>query len=61
MSNNYEPQVAYVENNLYNKSGNRTFNNTNNISQNINQCTTDVHNYKTNKVSNLKNVLYVFY
>ena len=35
--------------------GNRTFNNTNNISKNINQYTTGVvNNYKSSKVSNIK-------
>ena len=31
MSNNYKQQTAYVENNLYERYDDRTFNNTNNI------------------------------
>ena len=31
IGNNYKPQVAYVENTIYKRSGNRPFNNTNNI------------------------------
>ena len=55
ISNKYKSHIAYVENNLYKRSGNRTFNNTDNISKNRNQYATDVVNdYKTNKVSNLK-------
>ena len=39
--------MAYVENNLYKRSDNRTFNNTNNIPKTMNQHTTDVaHGYK---------------
>ena len=61
ISNGYKSHVAYVENDLYKRSDNRTFNNTNDISKNINQYTTDVvNNYKTNKVSNLKNSHYNF-
>ena len=42
-------------------SDNITFNNTNNISKNINQYTTDVvNNYETNKASNLKKPYYNF-
>ena len=46
-SNNYKSQVAYVENNLYNRYANITFTNTNNKSENTNQYTTGVvNNYK---------------
>ena len=52
---NYRSQIAYVENNLYKKSDNRTFNNTNNIYKNINQNNTEiVNNYKINKRLHLK-------
>ena len=52
---NYKSQIAYVENNLYKKSDNITFNNTNNMYKNINQNTTEVVNtYKVNKRLNLK-------
>ena len=55
ISNKYTSQNAYVENNLYKRSGNILFNNTNNISNIINQYTTDVVNkYTVNKVSTLK-------
>ena len=44
----YKSQIAYVENNLYKKYDNRTFNNTGNIYKHINQSSTDVsNNYKT--------------
>ena len=47
VSNNYKSQIGYVENDLYKKQGNRTFNNTNNIYKHINQYSTDVfNNYK---------------
>ena len=50
--------MGYVENNLYKKQGDRTFNNTN-IRKHINQCSTDVfNNYKTNKTHNAKNAYY---
>ena len=49
ISNNHKSQVAYAENNLYKRYDNITFDNTNNISKNIHQNTTDVVNgYKTN-------------
>ena len=55
ISNNYKSQIAYIENNLYKKQDNRTFNNTNNIYKHINQYSTDINNnYKINKVSNVK-------
>ena len=61
MSNNYKSQIAYVENNLYKKQDNRTFNNTNNIYKHINQYSTDINNnYKINKVSNVKKTYYNF-
>ena len=61
MSNNYKSQIVYIENNMYKRYDNRTFNNTDSISKHINQHTTDIaDNYKTNKASNLKNVLYVY-
>ena len=37
VSNNYKSQIAYVENNIYKISDNRTFNNTNNIYKHINK------------------------
>ena len=50
VSNNYKTHIGYVENNLYKKQDNRTFNNTNNIYKHINQYSTDVfNNYKINK------------
>ena len=53
-SNNYTSQMAYVEHNLYKNFDNITFNNTINLSEHINQYTTDVvDTYKTNTVSNL--------
>ena len=49
VSNNYKSQIAYVENNLYKRSDNRTFNNTNNIYKHINQYKSYVlNNYKIN-------------
>ena len=57
MSNTYKSQIAYVENTLYKRYDNITFNDTNNISKHINQYTTDVaNNYKISKVSNLKEI-----
>ena len=44
VGNSYKSQIAYVENNLYKRSENRTFNNTNNIYKHINQYSTDVFN-----------------
>ena len=41
VSNHYKSQVGYVENNLYNRYGNRTVNNTVNICKHINQSSTD--------------------
>ena len=52
-STNYRTHIDYIENNLYKKSGNRTFNNTNNIYKNIFKKTTEVVNtYKINKQFN---------
>ena len=61
ISNNYKSQIDYIENNLYKKQDNRTFNNTNNIYKHINQYSTDINNnYKINKVSNVKKTYYNF-
>ena len=61
VSNNYKSQIAYVENNLYNKQANRTFNNTNNIYKRINNYSNDVtNNFNINKVSNVKKTYYNF-
>ena len=50
VGNYYNPQIAYVENNLYKRYDNRTFSNTTNIHKHINQYSTDVfNNYKINK------------
>ena len=55
----HRTHIDYVENNLYKKSDNRTFNNTNNVSKNINQHNTEVVNtYKVNKHLNLKKTCY---
>ena len=46
---------------IYKQRGNRTVNNTNNISNNLKQYTTDVVNaYKINKTSNIKKTCYNF-
>ena len=59
ISNNYKPQIAYVENNLYKRSDNITFNNTNNIYKHMDQYSTDVFNtYKINKLHNVKKTYY---
>jgi hypothetical protein len=61
ISNNYKSQIDYIENNLYKKHDNRTFNNTNNIYKHINNYSNDVtNNYKINKVSNIKKSYYNF-
>ena len=61
ISNNYKSQIDYIENNLYKKQDNRTFNNTNNIYKHINNYSNDVtNNYKINKVSNVKKSYYNF-
>ena len=61
ISNNYKSQIAYIENNLYKKQDNRTFNNTNNIYKHINNYSNDVtNNYKINKIQNLKKTYYNF-
>ena len=58
-SNNYKSQIGYVENELYKRSDNRTFNNTNNIYKHINQYSTGVFdNYKINKTHNVKTTYY---
>ena len=49
--NDYKPQVAYDENTLYKRSDNITFNNTRNISKNINQHTADAANNYENQQS----------
>ena len=50
VSNNYKSHIGHVENNLYKKQDNRTFNNTNNICKRINQYPIDVfNNCKINK------------
>ena len=55
ISNNYKSQIAYVENKLYKRSGNRTFNNTDNIYKHTNQYSADVFdNSKMNKTHNVK-------
>ena len=54
MNNSCQSQIGYIENNLYKRSGNRPFNNTNNTSKHRNQYNTDVVNsYKPDEVSNL--------
>ena len=61
ISNSFKSQTAYVENSLFKRPGNQTFNNTSNKSNNMNQYTTDVVNScKINKVSNLKKAYYDF-
>ena len=61
VSNNYKSQIAYVGNNIYKISDNRTYNNTNNIHTHINQYSTDVfNNYKINKTHNVKKTYYNF-
>ena len=59
MSNNCKSHIGYVENNLYKKRGNRTFNNTNNIYKHINQYSTDLfNNCKVNKAHDVKKTCY---
>ena len=61
VSNNYKPQMAYIGNNLYKRSDNRTFNNTNNVHKHSNQYSTDVfNNYNVNKTHNVKKTYYNF-
>ena len=61
VSNNYKPQIVYVENNMYKRSDNRTFNNTSNIHKHMNTYSTDVfNNYKINKTHNAKKTYYNF-
>ena len=58
-TNNYKSHIGYVETNLYKRSDNITFNNTNNIHKHINQYSTDVlNNYKINKTHNVKKTCY---
>ena len=58
-STSYRTVLDYVENNLYKKYDNRTFNNTSNVYKNINQHNTEVVNtYKINKHLNLKKTYY---
>ena len=60
-SNYYKSQIAHVENNIYKRSGNRTFNNTNNTFKHINQYATDVfNNLKINKTHGVKKTYYNF-
>ena len=55
ISNNCKSQVGYIGGYLFKRSGNRACNNTDNISKDINQYTTDgVNNFKSNEVANLK-------
>ena len=49
----------YIENSLYEKYDNRTFNNTSNITKHINNYSNDVtNNCKINKIQNLKKTYY---
>jgi len=58
-STSYRTVLDYVENNLYKRYDNRTFNNTSNVYKNINQHNTEVVNtYKINKHLNLKKTYY---
>ena len=59
ISNNYKSQNDYIENNLYKKQDNITFNNTNNITKHFNNYSNDVtNNYKIKKIQNLKETYY---
>ena len=61
ISNNHKSHIAYVGNNLYRRSDNRTFNITNNIYKQINQYSTDVtNNYKIDIINNVKKTSYNF-
>ena len=61
MSNNYKPQIAHVENNLYKRPDNRTFNNAANRYKHINQYSTDVfNNYRINRTPTVKKTYYIF-
>ena len=61
IGNNYKPQTAYVENNIYKIYDNRTFNNTSNIYKHINQYSTDVfNNYRANNTPNVKKPYSIF-
>ena len=60
-SNIYKPRIANVENNIYKRCDNRTFNDTDNIYKHVNQYSTDVfNNYKINKTHNVKKTYYNF-
>ena len=51
----------YIENNLFKKYDNRTFNNTNNIIKQINNHSNDVtNNYRIHKISNVKKSYFNF-
>ena len=55
ITNIYKSHIGYVENNLYKKQDNRTFNSTNNIYKHINQYATDVFNsYRVDETHNVK-------
>ena len=59
ITNNYKSHIGYVENNLYKRSDNKTFNNTNNIYKHINQYKSDVfNNGKMNKTHIAKKTYY---
>ena len=60
ITNNYKPHIGYVENNLYKRSDNRTFNNTNNIYKHNQYPTDAVNNYKINKTHNVKKTYYYY-
>ena len=58
-STNYRTHTDYAENDLYNKSNNRAFNNSDDIYKGINQNATEVVNtYKINKHFELKKTYY---
>ena len=59
ITNNYKPQVAYVENNLYKKQDSRISHNTNNMCKRTNQYSTDAFNsYRINTAHNVKKTYY---
>ena len=61
ISNNFNSQIDYIENNLYKKYDNRILNNTNNITKHINTYSNGVTNsYMLNKIQNLKKTCYNF-
>ena len=58
ITNNHKSHIGYIENNLYKKSDNRVFNNTNNIHKHINLHNNDVtNNYKINNFKFKENIL----